>query len=94
MKLKDVFELTNEERLFKYYIQSYETLLHVIFPACTKAAGHRVDQTCTIMDLKGFSVKMMTKKVYHFIQIATKMAQDNYPEILGKFTSKCNLACS
>lgn len=85
LKLKELFELTNEERLFKYYIQSYETLLHVIFPGCTKALGKRVDQTCSILDLKGFSLKMMSKKVYHFIQIATKMGQDNYPEILGKF---------
>ena len=92
LKLKEVFEITDEERLFKYYVQSYETLIHRIFPACTAAAGKRIDQTCSILDLKGFSVKMMSSKVYHFIQIATKMAQDNYPEILGKFSQVANLS--
>jgi len=70
--------------LIKYYIQSYEILLNRIFPSCSKARGERVDQTLTILDLKGSSMKMMSKQVYNFIQLASKVAQDNYPEILGK----------
>jgi hypothetical protein len=68
----------------KYYIQSYEILLDRIFPECSKARGERVEQTLTILDLKGSTMKMASKQVYDFIQLASKIGQDNYPEILGK----------
>jgi len=84
LKLQQLFKVTTQERLIKYYIQGYERLIHQIFPACSKAAGHRVDQTVTILDLKGASLKMMTGQIYDFIKLASKIAQDNYPEILGK----------
>jgi len=82
--LKNLFQVTTEERLIKYYIQSYEFLLNKIFPSCTAVAGHRVDQSFTILDLNGASMSMISKQVYHFIQLASKIGQDNYPEILGK----------
>ncbi|KRW99487.1 CRAL-TRIO domain [Pseudocohnilembus persalinus] len=84
LNLKNLFEQTTEERLIKYYIQSYEILLQRIFPACSVLKGEKVDQTVTILDLKGASMKMMSKTVYNFIQLASKVAQDNYPEILGR----------
>ena len=70
-----------------YYALSYEMLLKKIFPACTEVKGERVDQTLTILDLKGCSMSMATSKVYNFVQMASGLAQDNYPEILGKFLS-------
>lgn len=84
LKIDEVFKATSEERLLRYYIQSYELLIHNLLPACTLAKGQVVDQTCTILDLKDGGMSMATKKVYRFIQIASKMCQDNYPEILGK----------
>lgn len=59
-------------------------LMKRIFPDCSTAAGKRIDETVTILDLKGFSMKMLSKQVYNFIQIASKLAQENYPEILGR----------
>lgn len=90
LNLKKLFQVTTEERLIKYYIQSYEFLLKRIFPSCTAAAGHRVDQTFTILDLNGVSLSMVGKQVYHFIQLASKIGQDNYPEILGKYFKRQN----
>ena len=29
-------------------------------------------------------MKMLSKQVYNFVQLASKVAQENYPEILGK----------
>ncbi|EAR98487.2 CRAL/TRIO, amine-terminal domain protein (macronuclear) [Tetrahymena thermophila SB210] len=84
LKLTQLFQVTTEERLIKYYIQSYEILLNRIFPTCSQAIGHRVDQTVTILDLKGIPMKMLSKQVYNFIQLASKVAQENYPEILGR----------
>lgn len=63
LQLNKLFEITTEPRLIKYYIQSYETLMKRIFPACSQARGSRVDQTLTILDLKNGSMKMASKQV-------------------------------
>jgi len=84
LKIKELFKVTTEERLIKYYIQSYERLLHEMFPACSQAAGHRVEQCVTILDLKGSSTSIMSKQVWDFIKLASNLGQDNYPENLGR----------
>ena len=81
MKIQNLFKVTTQERLVKYYIQSYERLLNEIFPGCSKAAGVPIAQSVTILDLKGGSMSMMSKQVYDFIQLASKVGQDYYPEI-------------
>jgi len=43
LKIKELFQITSEERLVKYYIQSYENLLGRILPSCSEAKGSRVD---------------------------------------------------
>lgn len=43
MKAKEVFEMTNEERLVKHYMQSYEILMKLRFPACSAVAGKRIE---------------------------------------------------
>lgn len=86
---EDVFNLTNENSLLKYYAMSYETLLTKIFDACTKQKrmetgdGMRVMQTCTILDLDNIKLTS-ARSAYRFAKPASQMAQDNYPEILGK----------
>ena len=50
---------------------------------CSKTYGSRVDKTVTILDLKGISLSHISKQVYNFIQIASTIAQNNYPECLG-----------
>jgi len=84
LKLNEVFKLTTQERLIKYYTQSYERLINHIFPSCTAAAGHPCNQSVTILDLKGASMSLASKQVYDFIQLASKIGQDFYPEILGQ----------
>lgn len=82
--MQQLFSITTEQRIIRYYIQSYEVLLNRIFPSCSKAAGKKIDQTLIILDLKGSSMKIMSKQVYNFIKLASNVAQDNYPEIMGK----------
>lgn len=84
IKFKEMMEVTNDDRFYKYFIQCYEHLLHVKFPACSKATGKRVSSTIYIMDLKGGALKLIGGKVYDFIKAASKIGQDNYPEVLGK----------
>lgn len=71
------------EKLQMYFVQSYERLIFEIFPACSRAAGKRVEQTCYIIDLKGAGMKMFSSKMREIINLASKIGQDYYPEILG-----------
>lgn len=84
LKIDEVFKLTTEERLIKHYIQSYETLMRLRFPACSAIAGQRIEQGLNILDLTGGSMKILSKKVYALIQLASKVGSDYYPEIMGQ----------
>lgn len=79
-----IFERYKDEELNAYYVQSYERLVHIILPECSRAAGRRVEQTITIMDLKDVSImSLFAGKVKTFVDLAIKIAQDFYPEIMG-----------
>ena len=84
LKVDDVFKITTEERLVKHYIKSYELLLKLRFPACSAVAGQRIEQGLTVLDLHGGSTKILSKKVYGMIQLASKIGSDYYPEIMGQ----------
>ncbi|CAG9332436.1 unnamed protein product [Blepharisma stoltei] len=84
LDLKRLFEITTEDRMLRYFVKSYETMLSITIPACAVAAGHPVEQSLTILDLGGSSMKLMSKKVYKFVQMASKIGQDYYPEMLGR----------
>lgn len=84
IKTTEIFAKYTDEDLTKYYVQSYERLLHVIFPECSRIAGKRIDKTCTIMDLKDVNLfKLFGGKVKAFLNLASNIAQNYYPEILG-----------
>lgn len=64
---------------------SNRRLIHLIFPICSQVAGRRIEKSMTIMDLKGVSImSLFFGKIKTFTKIAAKIAQDYYPEILGK----------
>mmetsp|Transcript_66689 Transcript_66689/g.77405 ORF Transcript_66689/g.77405 Transcript_66689/m.77405 type:complete len:343 (-) Transcript_66689:184-1212(-) len=84
LNLTQLFKVTTEERMIKYWIQGYERVTTEILPACSKIKGSHVGQTLAIIDLKGFSMGMMSKKVYNFIQLASNIGQNYYPEIMGR----------
>lgn len=54
------------------------------FPACSAIAGSRIELGLNILDLNGGSLKILSKKVYGLIQLASKVGSDNYPEIMGQ----------
>lgn len=84
LNVKRLFEITTSERLLRYFVREYERLLTYLLPACSEAAGYRVDQTLTIMDLGGAGTKLMKKQVYSLLKLASVVAQENYPELLGR----------
>lgn len=84
--------------MLQYYSVLYETLLTTIFDGCTKAKiqatgeNDKVTQTITILDLK--HVKLGSAgKAYDFVKPVSAMAQNNYPEILGKYFILSILVC-
>ena len=89
MDVDQIFKVIETEKMLNYYAVLYETLLTTIFDGCTKAkqmhtgSTERVTQTITILDLK--HVKLgNASKAYDFVKPVSAMAQNNYPEILGK----------
>ena len=89
-QIDQVMKLTNESTLLNYYSMSYEVLLTKIFDACSQQRQKetedptRVMQTCNILDLKDVKLRK-APEAYKFIKPASEMAQNYYPEILGKY---------
>lgn len=83
LKFDALTKIISMDRMQLYFVQSYERLLKEIFPACTKAAGKRVDQTCYIIDLKDAGAKLFSSSMREIIKLASKIGQDYYPEVLG-----------
>eukprot|EP01016_Furgasonia_blochmanni_P002439 TRINITY_DN10956_c0_g1_i2.p1 TRINITY_DN10956_c0_g1~~TRINITY_DN10956_c0_g1_i2.p1 ORF type:complete len:484 (+),score=114.66 TRINITY_DN10956_c0_g1_i2:3-1454(+) len=84
LDIQKIYQVTSEERLLKHYIQTLEELVNKIFPICSQAAGERVGTLLCILDIKGVQSSLLSKKVYNFIQQLIGIAQNNYPEILGR----------
>lgn len=81
--MKRIYQITTEERMVRYFIKEYESMLTYRIPSCCIAAGYRVEQSLTILDLGGSSTKLMKSSVYNFVKLASNVCQDYYPEILG-----------
>ena len=62
----------------------YERCLSDRFPACSRAAGHPVETSCTILDLAGVSLTNFYR-VKDYVLQASSIGQDRYPETMGKF---------
>lgn len=84
LNIDELFKITSEERMLRHYIQSYESLIKLKFPACSAEKGERVETGLNILDLKDGSMKLFSGKVRALIQLASKIGQDYYPEIMGE----------
>ena len=56
-----VFSISTEERMIKHYIQEYEVLMKLRFPACSEVAGKRVERGLTILDMTHGSIGTANK---------------------------------
>lgn len=84
VNITNLFQITTEERMVKYYIKEYERLLKYRFPACSKAAGRVIEQSLTILDVDGLGIGALTGQTKAFMKIATNIGQNYYPEMLGQ----------
>ena len=63
INVKELFTITTEERMMKYYVKEYERVMKYRFPACSRATGFLIEQSLTIIDMKGEAMKFMFGKV-------------------------------
>ncbi|KAF9224456.1 hypothetical protein BS17DRAFT_779824 [Gyrodon lividus] len=76
--------ITSQDRQLRRFILEYEKFLTERLPACSKAVGHPVETSCTIMDLAGVSLTSFYR-VKDYVFQAAGIGQDRYPECMGKF---------
>jgi hypothetical protein len=64
-------------------VVEYEKLADPRLPACSRKAGYLLETCCTIMDAKGVGITSIPS-VYGYLQRASAISQNYYPERLGK----------
>jgi len=82
--MKALYAATTQERQLQRLVLEYEKFLTDRLPACSKAAGHPVETSCTILDLGGVSLSNFYR-VKDYVMQASSIGQDRYPETMGKF---------
>lgn len=85
--LKDLKEKVGEDFVIKYYIYGYERLVNLTFPFLSKKSGKHIEQSVTILDLDGLNfTKIFSKRneIQAFLKLSSSIAQDNYPEMMGR----------
>ncbi|KAK5781971.1 phosphatidylinositol/phosphatidylcholine transfer protein SEC14 PWA37_000742 [Arxiozyma heterogenica] len=84
VNLTEMHKITTEERMLKNLVWEYEVVANYRFPACSRYAGHLVETSCTVLDLKGISLSS-AYSVLSYVREASFISQNYYPERMGKF---------
>ncbi|KAH9165214.1 CRAL-TRIO domain-containing protein [Lactarius sanguifluus] len=84
LDIKALYAITSQERLRNRLICEYERSTRERIPASARVVGHPVETFCTILDLQGASLTNFYR-VKDYVLEASKIGQDRYPEIMGKF---------
>ncbi|KAK4549105.1 hypothetical protein LTR36_007561 [Oleoguttula mirabilis] len=81
--LEAMRKITTDERMLENLVVEYEKLADPRLPACSRKAGALLETCCTIMDFKGVGISR-ANQVYGYVQRASAISQNYYPERLGK----------
>lgn len=84
LNIAELRKVTSQERQLQALVYEYEKFLRDRVPACSRAVGHHVETSCTILDLKNVGLKAFWN-VKDYVQEASKIGQNYYPETMGKF---------
>lgn len=84
LNLDKLLQITTLDNLFKHRIKVLENMISNILPAASLSAKRNIHQYFSIIDLKGFSSKFLSKKFYEYIKSTLTATQNYYPEILGQ----------
>nr|CAG8608048.1 6150_t:CDS:1 [Entrophospora candida]CAG8612536.1 8080_t:CDS:1 [Entrophospora candida] len=82
--IKSLYQVTTVERQIQNLVVEYEKLGYIRLPACSLKQGELIETTCTILDLKGVSIRSFSN-VFGFVKQASNIGQNYYPERMGKF---------
>jgi len=82
--VKALYEITTVERQIQNLVVEYERLADVRLPSCSEKNGRLIETSCTILDLKGVSLRSFSN-VFGFVKQASNIGQNYYPERMGKF---------
>ncbi|PVH79211.1 Sec14 cytosolic factor [Cadophora sp. DSE1049] len=83
INLTEMYKITTAERMLQNLAVEYEKVGDPRLPACSRKAGHLVETSCSIMDLKGVGLSNGSS-VYSYVRQVSNMSQNYYPERLGK----------
>lgn len=78
-----MYKITTEQRMLSNLVMEYEKVSDPRLPACSRKAGSLQETCCTIMDMKGVGLSK-APSVYGYLQKASAVSQNYYPERLGK----------
>lgn len=81
--LPAMYQITTQDRMLSNLVVEYEKLADPRLPAASRKAGVLLETCCTVMDLKGVGLTKLNQ-VYQYVQQASGVLQNYYPERLGK----------
>jgi hypothetical protein len=81
--LNAMYKITTGDRMLANLVVEYEKVSDPRLPACSRKAGWLLETCCTIMDCKGMGLSN-APSVYGYLQQASAISQNYYPERLGK----------
>ncbi|KAH8834211.1 CRAL-TRIO domain-containing protein [Flagelloscypha sp. PMI_526] len=84
LDIKALYAITTQERQLQRFVVEYQKFLEERLPACSKAVGHPIETSCTIMDLNGVGISSFYS-VKDYVMTASSITQNRYPECMGKF---------
>jgi len=82
--VKALYQITTLERQIQNLVVEYEKLADIRLPSCSEKNGKLIETSCTILDLKGVSIRSFSN-VFGFVKQASNIGQNYYPERMGKF---------
>ncbi|KAI8914179.1 CRAL-TRIO domain-containing protein, partial [Gorgonomyces haynaldii] len=83
LDVSKLLQTVSTERLIKYHIYEYEKLIHYRLKACSVKWNTHIEQSTTIIDLKGVYLSTFPS-VFSIVREVSSIAQNYYPEMLGK----------
>jgi len=84
LDINKLYAVTTPERQLQRLVHEYERFIRDRLPACSDAAGHLVETSCTIMDLYNVGLGSFYR-VKDYVSAASNIGQNYYPETMGKF---------
>lgn len=84
LDLNKLYKVTTPERQLQRLVVEYEKFLRDRLPVCSIEQNKLVETSCTIMDLQGVGISQFWK-VKAYVQSASHLSQNYYPETMGKF---------